>query len=119
MSSEREYNLHTAAYAWRPAKDATVSSNALTVTIAGIRAQRIQIGQIALTNTTGAGGSPLITVNDGTNDIWKDAFVVATPYSKSFATPLVGAVGANVVITASATTLSTGMLYVSYRILPD
>ena len=93
----------------------TVVANVITVTIAAVTGKRHYLGSIVLTGTTGAGGAEALTINDGATTVWTETFTVGTDKVRQFdAVPLVGTSGNAVTITASATALTAGKLYVVY-----
>ncbi len=95
--------------------DATVASNKLSVTIAGVAGKRHYLGSVCLTGTAGSGSAEALVIKDGATEKWSEAFTVGTDKVRQFqAVPLVTSPGANLVIEASATNLTAGKLYAVY-----
>lgn len=93
----------------------TATSNKVTCTIAAVSDKRHFIGSIILTGTAGTGGSPTLTIKDGSNTVWSETFTVGTDLVRQFqAVPLVGSEDAAVTIEASATNLTAGKIFVVY-----
>jgi hypothetical protein len=93
--------------------DATIASNALSVTIAGVSGKKHYLGSIVLTGTTGTGAAEALTIKNGATTVWTEAFTVGTDKVRQFqAVPLVITEGNDLVVEASATNLTAGKLYV-------
>lgn len=93
----------------------TVSSNKVTLTIPGVAGKRHYIGSIVLTGTAGSGGSEAFVIKKGTTEVWREAFTIGQDKVRQFlGVPLVGNVGEDIVIEASATNLTDGKIYVVY-----
>lgn len=102
------------------ASDATIASNALSVTLtAPATGLRHFLGAIILTGTTGGGGAEALVITDGSTEIWRETFTVGTDKKITFdVVPLVGTEATAMTITASATELTAGKLYVNYLTKP-
>jgi hypothetical protein len=93
--------------------DATITSNALSVTITGVAGKKHYLGSIVLTGTTGTGAAEALTIKDGATTVWTETFTVGTDKVRQFqAVPLVTSTGSDLVVTASATNLTGGKLFV-------
>ncbi len=102
------------------ASDTSIASNALSIAITAPAAgYRIFLGSIVLTGTTGGGGAEALTIKDGSTTVWTETFTVGTDKVRQFdAVPLVGTEATAMTISASATALTAGGLYVLYLVKP-
>ncbi len=97
------------------ASDTTVAANALSIEIAAVSGKRHYIGSIVLTGTAGTGAAEALTVKFGSTTVWTETFTIGTDKVRQFqAVPLVGNQGEAVTVSASATNLTAGKLYVVY-----
>lgn len=129
MSSERDYNLHTAGLCWQTVKATEIgtvwvdedppTSFFISATIPSSPGYITQVGLLSLQGMTGPGGSEVLTLNDGTDNIWKDAFVITSFYTKSFDVPLSGQPGTPLTARAECASITAGLFYVVYRQIPD
>ncbi len=116
---ERMYNIVRNIEAWQTKISSAPSANALRVDIApGNRGDTVQISGYMLTGTTGS-GTTAISVLDGAATIDSDTFTIATAKRVQMPSPLPATQGNTLsVLATAATSLTTGILTVLYRIIP-
>jgi hypothetical protein len=93
-------------------QSSTVASNSIAITLAAAANKKHYIFHVMLTGTTGAGGSPTLTIAKGATTVWTEAFTVGTDLDRPFYCGLVGSENGAVTITAAATALTAGTLSV-------
>ena len=96
-------------------KTLTPTTNAVTVTLAAVAGKRHYVVRVSLMGTAGSGSAESLSLTGGA-DTYAESFVVGTdkvielPYPACY----VGAENTAVVVSASATNLTAGKVYVMY-----
>lgn len=100
----------------KTASTLTPTTNAITVTVAGVAGKVHRLGRIVLLGTAGTGAAESIIIVDGITTVWPETFVVGTEKIISFGQmPLEMTEGNTLTVTVSATNLTAGKLYVQYE----